>query len=51
MFFDGKSSRIACLRRQIWAKGTPMKKIYEKPVLSKRERLTSVVAVPSNIKI
>jgi hypothetical protein len=40
------------VRAQIWAKGLPMKKTYEKPVLSKREKLSSVVAValPSNIK-
>ncbi len=45
MFFDGNLVRAACCGRETWAKGLSMKKTYEKPVLSKREKLSSVVAI------
>jgi hypothetical protein len=43
--------RCVVCARETGQRGHPMKKTYEKPVLLKRQKLSSVVAVASNVSV
>ena len=45
MFFDGNPLALRVAGARLGQKGLSMKKTYQKPVLTKREKLSSVVAV------
>ncbi|TPO12005.1 hypothetical protein [Mesorhizobium sp. B1-1-5] len=47
---DASVFALRAAERETWARGFLMKKIYEKPVLSKRQKLSSVVASVSGPK-